>query len=297
MAPSSSANKVAKLAQKGKGKKVRFQGGTVFPLIVAVVTLLGLGLIVYARQSRPGPGQGAPTANDHWHAAFGTYVCTEKGLEVLPKLVGTLEDKDASGQFTSTKFVRTGIHSHGDGIMHWHPNTSGAATGSNAKLGLFLNNYDISLTDKKLSFPKEQGGQTFEEGKSKCIIDGKEKQASLKVWVWPQYGSLATTDAQVYISNMGDVRIKNDGMVFMLAFVPDDVKPKAPDWASELPTLGAADGGAKPTTVPGATTIPGETTIPGATTVPGGSSPTATTVVGEPSASTTTAAVTTTSGG
>ena len=68
--------------------------------------------------------------------------------------------------------------------MHWHPST-GAATGSNARLKVFLDNYDITLTDKKLVLPKSQGGLTFEEGKTKCIVDGKEKQASLKVWVWP----------------------------------------------------------------------------------------------------------------
>ena len=296
MAPSSSAKKVAKLAQKGKGKKVRFQGGAVFPLIVALVTVLGLSLIIYARSSRPGPGQGAPTANDHWHAAFGVYACDAKtGLQVLPKLVGTLEDKDSTGQFVSNEFVRTGIHSHGDGIMHWHPSTSGAATGSNAKLGVFLNNYNITLTNDKLVLPKEQGGQTFEEGKSKCLVDGKEKDASLKLWVWPNYSKVATDAPQIYVSNLSDVRILNDGMVFMLAFVPDDVKPKAPDWAAELPTLGAADGGAVATTVPGQTTVPGATTVPIATTVPGAST---TTVAAGSTASTTTAAVaTSTTGG
>ena len=242
MAPSSSASKVAKLAQKGKGKKVRFQGGTIFPVVVAVVTLLGLGLIVYARESRFGPGQGSPTSNDHWHAAFGIYACDDKGLLTLPKLVGNLEETDASGLLSSAKFQRTGIHSHGDGVMHWHPSTSGAATGTNAKLGVLLNNYDITLTDKKLVLPTSQGGQTFEEGKSKCMVNGKEEPASLKLWVWPSFSTASTSEPEIYTSNMDDVRIKNDGMVFMLAFVPDNVTPKPPEWTSQLPTLGAADG-------------------------------------------------------
>ena len=55
MAPSSSAKKVAKLASRGKGKKVRFQGGTLFPLVIAIVVVLLGALIVYARQTRPGP--------------------------------------------------------------------------------------------------------------------------------------------------------------------------------------------------------------------------------------------------
>lgn len=242
MAPSSSASKVAKLAQKGKGKKVRFQGGTIFPVVVAVVTLLGLGLIVYARESRFGPGQGSPTANDHWHAAFGIYACDDKGLQTLPKLVGNLEETDGSGQFVSTNFQRTGIHSHGDGVMHWHPSASGAATGTNAKLGVFLKNYDITLTDKKLVLPESQGGQTFEEGKSKCMVNGKEEPASLKLWVWPDFSTATTSEPEIYTANMDDVRLKNDGMVFMLAFAPDSVTPKPPEWTSQLPTLGAADG-------------------------------------------------------
>jgi hypothetical protein len=43
---SSSAKKVAKLAQRGKGKKVRFQGGTLFPAVVLAVVILGLLTIV-----------------------------------------------------------------------------------------------------------------------------------------------------------------------------------------------------------------------------------------------------------
>ena len=54
MAPSSSTTKkAARLAQKGKGRRVRFQGGTLFPLVVAIVLVVGLGLVVYARASRP----------------------------------------------------------------------------------------------------------------------------------------------------------------------------------------------------------------------------------------------------
>ena len=45
MATSSSTKKAAKLAQKGSGRTVRFQGGTVFPVAVALVLVIGLGLI------------------------------------------------------------------------------------------------------------------------------------------------------------------------------------------------------------------------------------------------------------
>jgi hypothetical protein len=251
VASSSSAKKVARLAQKGRGKKVRFQGGTLFPLVIVVIVVLFGGLVVYARESRPEPGEGAPTANDHWHAALGMYVCDENGLKFLPKITGNLEETDSSGQLVSSKFLRTGIHSHNDGVMHWHPTASGKATGTNAKLGVYLDNYDITLTNTKLALPANQGGDVFEEGKTVCKIDGQEKDASLKLWVWDNYSNLDPSAASVYTSDMKDVRIKNDGMVFTIAFVPDDVKPTPPDWASELPSLGAADGGSNS---PGLTT-------------------------------------------
>ena len=277
MAPSSSADKVAKLAHKGKGKKVRFQGGTVFPAAVLAVLVLGLTLIVYARQSRPGPGAGEPRVGQHWHAAVGIYACDDKGLGFLPKITGTLEEQDSTGQLSNQNFKTTGVHTHDDGVMHWHP-YSGKASGNNARLKVFLNNYAIKLTDKKLTLPTAQGGQTFEEDKTVCKVDGVVKEAQLKLWAWPSYSDIGKSAAQVYTANMPDVKLANDGMVFVIAYVPKDVDPIAPEWAAQLPSLGAADSGNVPTT-----TVAGATT--GATTPDTGS--TANTSAGEPSATTT----------
>ena len=263
MASSSSASKVAKLAQKGKGKKVRFQGGTLFPVAIVIIVLLLGGLVVYARQSRPGPGEGEPTSLQHWHAAYGFYVCDKNGLKIEPNLTGTLEETDATGQLVSKEFVATGIHSHSDGVMHWHPNSSGKATGTNAKVKVFLSNYHVTLSNTKLAFPASQGGEVFEEGKSTCIVGGVTKTASLKMWVWDHYTDVGKVDPQVYTTNLGDVRIKNDGMVFMIAFVPDDVSPKAPETAFNLPALGAADGSGN--------TATSSTTATSASTVTSGS--------------------------
>ena len=72
---SSSTKKAARLAQKGKGQKVRFQGGTLFPLVVALVVVLGTALVIYARQSRPAADASAPTIDDHWHHTYGFLIC------------------------------------------------------------------------------------------------------------------------------------------------------------------------------------------------------------------------------
>jgi hypothetical protein len=280
---SSSAKKVAKLAQKGKGKKVRFQGGTLFPLIVAIVVVLGLGLVTYGRASRPAADDSPPTIDDHWHHAYGFYVCDQW----LPNLVGNLEEIDPStGAFINADFNATGIHSHDDGVIHWHANSS-RAVGKRATLGLFLDVYDVQLTDSKLTFPENQGGATYEEGEYKC---GNE-DGELKAVVWDSY---TDTDAgTTYISDFNDIRLNMNSMVVAIAFVPKDTDVAMPPQAAQLPELGAVDQATQPadvsTTVAGGTTPAGgtDTTAP-ASTAPSGTDAPATTTASTAQVTTTT---------
>jgi hypothetical protein len=278
----SSAKKVARLAQKGKGRKVRFQGGTLFPALIVGIAVVGAALIVYSRASIPNQNI-PPTVEDHWHASYGFYACDEW----LPDLQGNKEEQDSTGQLISEGFRRTGIHSHNDGVIHWHPYTS-AATGRNAKLGVFLDVYGIKLSDDKLELPADQGGAVYEEGVTKCTdAEGKSVDGEIVVYAFDAFD---TPDKYTtYITNFDDVRLSQDGMAFSVVFAPAGSKAELPPSAASLPELGAADGGTTgqpTTTVAGDSTVPGEstTTVAGATTVPG-----ATTM---PSSSTTTAATT-----
>ncbi len=266
MAPSSSAKKVAKLASRGKGKRVRFQGGAVFPIAVALVVLLGLLAIVYGRQSRPSDGSGVPRVNDgvntdsHWHIAYGIYVCDT----FQPKLTGTKEETgiDANGNsvLLNDNFRILGVHSHNDGIIHYHPYST-KASGNRAKLGVFLTVYDVKLTDTELVLPADQGGDKWSTKDTKC--DGKDTQ--LKVRVWNHYSN--PSDFHDVITDFNDIRVTNDGMVMVIAFVPKGTDIPMPDWAAQLPTLGASDNGtATPTTLaPGATEAPTTTAVGGST--------------------------------
>ncbi len=231
---SSSTKKAAKLAGKGKGQKVRFQGGTVFPLAVAATLILGLALIVYSRQTLPSADDSPPTINDHWHAAYGFYLC-----DTWYQLDGDLEERDANGQFTNTNFVRTGIHSHNDGVIHWHPYNS-RGVGKNADLGVFLETYEVELENDTITFPEQNalGGQeVWEEGVTQC--DGEDGEVSVKAW-----GSFTDTDGGTrYIANMDEVHIDNDGMVFAIYFTADGEPQVMPPWAQDLPQLGAVDSG------------------------------------------------------
>ena len=241
MAPSSSSTKkAAKLAKSGQGKKVRFQGGTLFPAVVVLVVVLGLSLVVYARQSRPAADASAPQITDHWHHAYGFYLC-----DSWFQLSGDVEDRDDAG-FLNTDFARTGVHSHGDGLIHWHP-FSAAAVGSRAKLGVFLDVYGVELTNDKLQFPEsqrpglphEQETGLFEERETTCTIDGDEQDAELKVVVWENFSD--TDGGITYIADFENIRLDRDQMVVAIAFVPDNTDVSMPPWAPELPSLGALD--------------------------------------------------------
>ena len=287
MAPSSSAKKVAKLASRGKGKRVRFQGGSVFPIAVSLVVVLGLLAIVYGRQSRPSDGSGVPRVNDgtntdaHWHGAFGIYICDE----FQPKITGTKEETgiDSAGNqiLLNDDFRILGVHSHGDGIIHYHPYST-KASGNRAKLGVYLDVYDIELSDSELKMPADQGGEKWSTDDTKC--DGKD--TVLTVRVWDSYAN--TGEFHDVVTDFRNTRIINDGMVFVVAFVPKGTDIPAPPWAAQLPTLGAADGGdvapATTTTIAGATTVAGATT----TTVAGATTTEAATTTTAPSATTTT---------
>ena len=77
------------------------------------------GLIVYARASQPAADASAPQPGiDHWHGAYGFQICTD-----TPQIISaaTSRTRDSAGNYVYPDFVTTGVHSHDDGIIHWHP--------------------------------------------------------------------------------------------------------------------------------------------------------------------------------
>ncbi len=249
MASGSSAKKVARLAQKGKGKKVRFQGGTLFPSVMTIVVLIGLVLVGYARQSAPSKNT-PPTINDHWHISYGFYHCDK----FLADLAGTAEEPLAPN------FVKYGIHSHDDGVIHWHPQA--LATGNRAKLGLFFDVYDVKVDAKGITFPTNQNkGVSYKVGTDKCKNKaGKLVDAQVQVIVWNQYDK--PEESKRFITDFDNIRISKDQMAVTIAYViPGETVPQ-PKSAENLLELGAADAGTvTTTTIKGATT----TTAKGAT--------------------------------
>lgn len=288
MGKASSAKKVAKLAQKDKGRQIRFQGGTLFPAVVLIVGVLGALLIFYARTTRPDHNS-PPTTNDHWHIALGFYVCDDW----LGDLQGAIDTQDDPAY---QKYVGSGVHSHSDGVIHWHPFTS-RATGTNARLGVFLDNYGVKLNKNELTFPANQfGGASYKVGDFKCTVDGQEKDVVIKVMVFDPYNS--TDNAKTYITDFDRIAIKNSTSIAIIV-APEGTNPGLPPHAVNLPALGAVDsGGSVPdaTTPEGATATvapsPEQSTLPSDSTV--AADPTAATETTVADDTATTAAATTT---
>lgn len=267
MAGSSSAHKVAKLATKNKGKKARFQGGTTFPFVIGLIGLLLVGLIIYAKSTIPSDGGGPPRLGDHWHGAYAMYVCTDGGqYKTLPALKGALEETGVdptTGQqvLTNRSFANTGIHSHQDSVIHWHPYTS-RATGKRARIKVFLDNYDVTLTDTKLALPAEQGGDTFDTDTYTC--DGKKTKIAVRIW-----DNYARDTFRDCFTDCGNQRVDKNGMVWVFAVVPaeGDYDIPKPVFAADLPALGAADGGDPiPTEGSGPAGTVALVSVPGSTT-------------------------------
>jgi hypothetical protein len=270
----SSTKKVARLAGTSSKTKVRASRSLTFPIIVAVVVVLGLALVVFARSSTTASATTPPTLTDHWHAAYGIYVCDQWLTSI-------------QNQNDSVDGVPWGIHTHGDGVIHIHPFTS-AAAGKNATLGQFFKTTGIKMSDTKLELPENLG--TFEEGNSTPVGDpskpaGKcgDQPGSLKVLVWDNANSSA--DPKVFITDFNNIRFMNDRMAFTIAFVPDDadlksLKPPSVPTLDQLTDVSDSDvttgpdGSNAPTTVAGspATTAgaagASETTTAGTTAVP-----------------------------
>jgi hypothetical protein len=104
-----------------------------FPLTIAAVVILGIVLVIAARDSRE-PKASPRVGADHWHAAYAIYDCNT-----------------FLSPFQS-EFDPDGIHSHGDGVIHIHPFNSGAA-GDGAQLGVFLEAMGATVREDRITGP------------------------------------------------------------------------------------------------------------------------------------------------
>lgn len=162
-----------------------------FPLTVGLVLVLGVSLVVLARQSREAPA--APrVGDDHWHSAYGVYDCGQW----LPP-------------FTS-QYDPHGIHSHQDGVIHIHPFNSSAA-GERARLGVFLESMGAEVNPDEISGP---GIGVLEAG-SDC--NGEPTVISVARF---DLADVAAGPVAEYADGFDDIVLLSDGEAFTIARAP-----------------------------------------------------------------------------
>ncbi len=253
MGKASSSKKVARAARAGGRVSSGQPRGLLFPSVLTLIVVLGVALVVYARNDRSNEDLGGvPQLGDHIHQAIAINIC---GVEqaVVPEWEPS----------------PIGLHTHGDGVMHIHP-FSQLGVGTNATLGRFIQsardegNLDFSLSDTKLEYLDE----TYEEGESKC--EGVE-DPELRLAYWDDVQDAASVP-EVTTGGFSDKRLTKNGSGVTIFFGDPDADIPKPASAPQLEALGAVDqdpsattsttSGETTTTAPGATT----TTAPGATT-------------------------------
>ena len=202
MARSAAAKKVAKAASTGAGGKGALSDRNfLFPGAMVLVALLGIILIFVARDQRYDLApQGDPTTANHWHSAYNVYVCDE----ISPSVYVNDSDDD-----------RTGIHTHGDGLIHIHPFLS-TVTGQYATVGAFMDESELVFDDSKIELPI---GTVLDENNFKCGDD--EENAELRVLKWNTLDAETPTE---YLSDLKDVRFNADGQLFTFAMVSPSMK-------------------------------------------------------------------------
>ena len=161
-----------------------------------------VGLLALAACSKAGLHH--PAVGDHWHTAYGIFVC-DHFLTPMQNIT----DVD-------------GIHTHGDGLIHVHPFNS-KTTGANADLGAFAKATGMTLTDTNIA--------DEEFGSVKAGEDCNGKPMHLEVAVWD---SAAATTPTIHTKDLASVAFDRDLSVMTIAAVPDGVEPPKPPWVDKL---------------------------------------------------------------
>src|SRR5579884_3374528 len=251
MGKASSNKKVARAASTSGG---RTSGGRTpwgYYLAIGAVVILGTALVYVSRNNHlklsNNVGPTPPVVGvDHWHEAYGFYVCTSatagKFIPSFPYQV------DAAG-----------IHTAGDGVIDIHPYEDSAA-GKNAVLGVFTEAVHVTLNAGELGLPSFKGysGHIYHDSDS---CGGKPGHVQVQTFATPTAGGVT------WKKDPREVPLADQSMV-VVAFVPNGATIPPPpseniqamSMPDDVPTVATTT-----TTVPGATTtVPATTT----TTVP-----------------------------
>ena len=254
MGKASSTKKVQRAARAGGRVSSGQPRSLLFPGVLTLIVVLGVALVVYARNDRLDEDLGGvPQLGDHIHQAFGVYVCGEWKPD-LPEFE-----------------TPVGIHTHGEAVLHIHP-FSQLGSGANATLGRYFKNarddggLDVDISNDKLDYLDED----IEEGETEC--EDVDEPVLLMAY-WPK-ASDPEAKPQITTGDFDERRLTDDGGAITIYYGDRDGDIPMPPSAANLAALGAADGGSSLANPEEANTT---TTAPGATTTAGDGSTTTTT--------------------
>jgi len=149
--------------------------------------------------------------NDHWHAAYGLYVCDH----FLEPLVDVKED-------------HLGIHTHGEGVIHIHP-FAPASSGRNATLTQFADQVGLELHPDGFRLPT---GDTWSAG-APC---NGSTDTTFGIFGWSVDDPSAPVSIH-FLDDTKDIWLRSDRMAFTIAIVPMGVIPPKPPSIVELDRL------------------------------------------------------------
>lgn len=173
-------------------------------LAVIVGGLSVLSVFTGARNVSSATSPPKPEANkDHWHAAYGVFICD--------KYIAPVQ---SSGNDP------TGVHTHGDGLIHVHPFVAESA-GANATLARFFEVEPLKVTATTIKV-----GSTLYKTGGKC----GSKNANVRTLTW---GAGATGKPTLQTGDPSALRLE-DQTTFAFVFAPNDVIIPVPPAQKEL---------------------------------------------------------------
>jgi hypothetical protein len=210
MGRASSSKKVARAAKAAgrPGTKKSY----LWPASIAVVVVLGIGLIAASAAGRNSGADTGPILGDHWHAAYGIDVCGEW----LPPLRDLVPDE-------------SGLHTHEDGLVHLHPFKT-TYTGEKATINAWGETVGLEVGDGSLTLPDRELTDGDDCG-------GEPGAVQVKVWDSP-----SAPEGRLLDGDPGDHAFA-DGEVVTIAFLPEGDEVEQPPTTPRLQDPNAAEEG------------------------------------------------------
>lgn len=181
-------------------------GPGLFIAALLLVVVAGIAATVFFALNRESNIGVSPVASvDHWHSAYLIHDCGA--------------DLPVTGVFDNP----SGLHTHGDGLLHLHPFNPSAA-GNNATLGEYLAGNGSVLTDDSFTTGFTDVFPTTMSEAEGC--DGESATLQLAVW---DNAFDETAEPTIITEGLADYRFESAGQALTLALLPEGAEvPKPP---------------------------------------------------------------------